>query len=514
MKIAILITCNDTSEFAKRHPDDGEKFRALLSPIRPHWEYRPVRVTDGELPERVDDHDGYIVCGSSASVQDEQGWVIRLLEFIRDVDSRNIPLFGCCFGHQAIAKALGGEVALNRFGWSAGIETTEFVRNEDWMPPEQRSIDLYSFHEEQVSELPAGCRVVGTGPSCPVAAFARGRHVFTTQYHPEMTADYALDLVNDMTAELGSKQAECRSQLEKGAQGDEFAQLLVKFLEFAHSARISQQQQSPDPIQDRHEAAIDIARLAGDLTMGYFGEVSKLHIESKGPGDLVSEADRNAEHLIRSEISKRFPDDGIIGEEFDRKPDSSGFTWVIDPIDGTANFVRGIPVWCISIACVRGPHTVIGVINDPVHDEMYDCRRNHGTRLNGTIQHVSQGVDLSEGYSGVGFSPKFRNETTSALIGRLLDERIIFSRSGSGALGLAYVASGRFSAFIEEHMNAWDCLAGLLLVEEAGGIVLDHDAERLIERGGKIVASGPFAYGSLRRIADEVFDAESGIPPG
>ena len=512
MKIAILITCNDTSEFAKRHPDDGEKFRELLSGVRPDWEYCPVPVNADEFPENVDDFDGYVVCGSSASVHDEDGWINRLLNLIRQIDSKGVPLFGCCFGHQAIARALGGEVARNGFGWSAGTETTRIVRKEDWMPTGSNEISLHSFHHEQVSGLPAGCRVVGTNPNCPIASFARGDHVFTTQYHPEMSKAFAKALVEDMETDLGDGLADARRSVEGKAQGPEFASWIARFLEFAHVSRTTRRRGTPDPVAQRHDAAIEIARLAGAMALRYFRQLPNLQVESKGPGDFVSEADRKVEQLVRAEIGNRFPEDGIVGEEFGGGRANSSFTWVIDPIDGTTNFVSGIPAWCVSIGCVRDSTTVVGVIHDPVHNEMHHCRRNRGTFLNGTATAVSTTTDLADAYLGVGFSAKFRRESTLALFERLLGDRIMFSRNGSGALSLAQVASGRHDGFIEEHQNVWDCIAGLLLVEEAGGIVLEHDAGQLLEAGGRIAVANPFVFQTVDSIAADAFGPRQTSP--
>ena len=505
MKIAILITCIDKSDFARRHPDDGEKFRVLLSAVRPDWEYVPFRVSDLEFPEVLDDFDGYVVCGSCASANDDLEWVLRLLDMIREADAASLPVFGCCFGHQAVAKALGGKVARNGFGWSAGIETTDFNRREDWMPDGLGSLEVYSFHQEQVTELPAGCRIVGTNRRTPVASFARGDHIFTSQYHPEITQPFIADLVEDMADALGHGADESRRHAAKEAQGPEFAELIALFFEHASVSRTTGRRQTPDPVSERHLAAKDMARMAGEMALRYFGELSKLHIERKGPGDLVSEADRNVEELVRSEIKRRFPDDGIIGEEFANKEADSAFTWVIDPIDGTANYVRGIPAWCVSIACVRDAATVVGVIFDPVHDEMHHCRRNRGTWLNEAPQRVVQSPVLTDFTAGIGFSSKFRKATTLAMLEGLLENRLVFARSGSGALGLAHVACGRYNCFLEEHQNAWDCMAGLLLVEEAGGIVQDHCAETLLKQGGKVVVSGPFAFEAIRSIADKAF---------
>ncbi len=505
MKIAILITCNDGSEFAARHPDDGEKFISLLAPIRPDWEFVPIPARDDVLPRRADAYDGYIICGSPASVHDTHGWVENLLRFIRNIHELRIPVFGCCFGHQAIAHALGGEVSPNRAGWSVGTESMRIVRQDPWLPADCDRIELYSAHEEQVTLLPPGGRILGTCPNCPVASLAIGNHVFTTQYHPEMTRPFVEDLVEEMKDELGSQIDAARAMAGRTAEGSRFATWIARFLEYGSACRHSSSGDIADPVGERYEAAMDIARLAGERANRYFSNLQDLAVESKGPGDLVSEADRDVERLIRSEIERRFPGDGVIGEELAGRPAETCFNWVIDPIDGTANFLRGISAWVVSIACIRDSKTVIGIVHDPVHGETFHCRRMHGSRLNSSPCQAAQDTTLSGGRIGIGRSGKCGKASTSALMQRLIDDELQFVLLGSGALGIAHVAAGRSLGFIEEYQNAWDCLAGLLLVEEAGGIVFEHDVGQLIAGGGRIVTSAPMVSEHIRSIAEHAF---------
>lgn len=135
-------------------------------------------------------------------------------------------------------------------------------------------------------------------------------------------------------------------------------------------------------LRNRHAQAEAIARDAGQKALDYFNSFATLSVENKGHQDFVSEADRNVEIFIREALDTAFPDDGIIGEEHAAKQGTSGFTWVLDPIDGTANFVNGIPAWTVVIAGVFGENTEIGVIFDPVHDDMYSVLRGSGAQLN------------------------------------------------------------------------------------------------------------------------------------
>ncbi len=231
-RIAILLTSNDTSDFAKRHPDDGEKFRRLLQPLRPDWEFVTVPVKDGVFPDDPGAFDGYVVAGSPASVNDPLPWIRGLLDFIRELDKRRIPTVGACFGHQAIAVALGGDVGKNPGGWSLGVEEASFSTHKPWMEPPHGTLKLYSAHKEQVTRLPDGAEVIGGQDFCPVGAMAIGEHIFTTEYHPEMTGDFMTELVDEMGPAIDAETRDrALAQLNQAAQGSEFAKWMIAFFE-------------------------------------------------------------------------------------------------------------------------------------------------------------------------------------------------------------------------------------------------------------------------------------------
>lgn len=255
----------------------------------------------------------------------------------------------------------------------------------------------------------------------------------------------------------------------------------------------------------RYEFAADLARRAGALGLTFFRSAEKLMVESKGHQDLVSNGDREVELFVRAAIGEAFPDDGIVGEEHAPKAGTSGFRWVIDPIDGTANFVRGIPAWCVAIACVRDGRTVIGVIYDPSADECFAARLGGGAFLNGRPITASKSVSLSDGSVGTGFSNRREARNIVPVISALFEEGGIFFRNASGALMLAYVAAGRLIGYCEEHMNAWDCLAGMLLVEEAGGRILRPDGASMVDEGTMVIAAAAGVYDRLAEIALEAF---------
>ena len=258
-------------------------------------------------------------------------------------------------------------------------------------------------------------------------------------------------------------------------------------------------------LDDRMHFAIDLARRAGELGLKYFRDLDNLTVESKGHQDLVSEADREVELFIRAAIAEAYPQDGIVGEEHAAVTGTTGCVWVIDPIDGTANFVRGIPAWCVVIACARDGETVVGVIHEPSTDETFYGRRGGGAFLNGKPIKASNAASLSEGSVGTGLSNRASTTNVVVLIGLIMGEGGVFYRNASGALMLAYAAAGRLLGYIEEHMNAWDCLAGMLLVEEAGGTVLKADPKTVLGKGTRVTAGGRRIFPRLQLLCESSF---------
>lgn len=256
-------------------------------------------------------------------------------------------------------------------------------------------------------------------------------------------------------------------------------------------------------VADRQRLAEAIAREGGRIALGYFRDRSRLTIDQKTSGqDVVSIADKEVETLLRERIAARFPDDGLLGEEYGLQEGTSGFRWVMDPIDGTSPFVFGIPAWCVSIAIMRGDAIVAGVIYAPTTDELYSARRGAGTTLNGHRVQVAEAATLQTGILGLGANHRVPSKVVSGVIEQLLDEGGMFVRNGSGALMLAYVAAGRLVGYWEPHMNAWDCYAGFLLVEEAGGWFSDpSNWVRMID-GGAVVAGCPGVKADLLRIVE------------
>lgn len=263
-------------------------------------------------------------------------------------------------------------------------------------------------------------------------------------------------------------------------------------------------------MQDRAIAAADIAKSAGALALDYFRRLPSLVIETKGPQDFVTEADRAVETHIRDLIEEAYPDDGIVGEEHAPKQSGSGYTWVIDPIDGTANFIAKIPQWCVVLAIVFEDRTQIGVTYDAVHDELFSAARGQGATLNGAPLVCPSDGGFERGAIGIGFSNRTHPDMALDAIASVTARGGRFFRNASGALSLAYVSAGRLQGYIEQHMHPWDCLAGQLLIAEAGGCVEDQSADVMLAKGGRVVAGGAAVFDSLCIIADASFGKNAG----
>jgi myo-inositol-1(or 4)-monophosphatase len=256
---------------------------------------------------------------------------------------------------------------------------------------------------------------------------------------------------------------------------------------------------------ERLTFARDLSERAGKLGMEFFRKLDSLTIEAKGHQDLVSEADREVELFVRRELAKAYPDDGIVGEEHAPKAGTTGYDWVIDPIDGTANFVRGIPAWCVAIACAKDGVTVTAAIHEPSTGETFYGEKGGGAWLNGKPIRTTKSKSLGDGSLGIGFSSRRETKDVPVLIADLLAKGGVFYRNASGALCLAYVAAGRLIGYIENNMNAWDCIAGLLLIEEAGGRIVTPDPKTVLKEGTVIVAGGADVYDDIYALCAKAF---------
>jgi len=256
-----------------------------------------------------------------------------------------------------------------------------------------------------------------------------------------------------------------------------------------------------DQIAARLELAQSAARAAGAHALALFHDRANLIIETKHDAlDMVSRADREAEDIIRAQIAAAFPEDGFLGEEGGAQSGTSGITWVIDPIDGTVPFVSGLPHWCVAIAIQSEQDTEAGAIFHPLVDEMFTARRGAGAALNGAALHIKDTIRLSNSLTGIGASHRTTPEHISEICRKLMAEGGMFYRNGSGALMLAAVAAGRLGGYYEPHMHPWDCLAGLLLVREAGGRTLPMPTGAKLAEGGIVLAAAPEVWPELATI--------------
>jgi myo-inositol-1(or 4)-monophosphatase len=255
---------------------------------------------------------------------------------------------------------------------------------------------------------------------------------------------------------------------------------------------------------DLLEVAVAAARAAGALLLERFQQPATGVSRKSSSTDMVSDADRDAERLIRDLVGAARPSDGLLGEEGDAVAGRSGLLWVVDPLDGTTNYLYGLPIWSVSVACEDSSGGLVGAVFDPCRDELFAAERGRGATLNGRPVHTSAGDDLSRALIGTGFSyaPETRARQARVLAELLSQVRDI-RRGGSAAIDLAWVACGRLDGYYEEGTRHWDRAAGMLLVSEAGGIATPLDD------GGEPVegalAAGRALHPALAQLVDAAF---------
>ncbi|WLI77558.1 inositol monophosphatase family protein [Kosakonia sp. H02] len=240
----------------------------------------------------------------------------------------------------------------------------------------------------------------------------------------------------------------------------------------------------------RFLAACATAREAGMLIRTRFRERDNvLNLKFKGPQDYLTETDGEVEKLIASRLADAFPDDDFLGEEYGGEVGDN--LWVVDPIDGTADFARGVPYFCVSIAFVQRGNTEIGIVYDPMLDELFTATRAGGATLNGRPIKVSAISNIEESVIELGWSARVPFDGYAKVHARLNALGASVKRCGSGALGLVYVAMGRQDAYCELHINAWDAAAAVLIVQEAGGWTNHFLTPECLQRGNEVIACTP-----------------------
>ena len=258
------------------------------------------------------------------------------------------------------------------------------------------------------------------------------------------------------------------------------------------------------------EVAISAAKEAGEVLRGAFGKEQA--VRHKGEVDIVTEADEQAEGVIKEILLGAFPSYGMLAEEGGRLAGHENARWIVDPLDGTTNYAHGLPIFCVYIALERAGEVVLGVVHDPMREETYVAQRGEGATLNGEPIRVSGTDEMIAALMVTGF-PYDREEVSAAveLFGRFAMVTQSMRRLGSAALDLCYVASGRLDGYYERGVYAWDVAAGALMVEEAGGRVTDYRGSELDLGGREIVASNGALHPAMTRLTGEDGQRREGV---
>ncbi|BBP00622.1 inositol monophosphatase family protein [Sulfuriferula nivalis] len=262
-------------------------------------------------------------------------------------------------------------------------------------------------------------------------------------------------------------------------------------------------------MQPMLSTAVKAARRAANIITRASQDTNLLQIQHKDHNDFVTEVDRAAEATIIETLLDAYPNHAILAEESGQQGDSE-YQWIIDPLDGTTNFLHGFPQYCISIALVHNGQLEQGVIYDPTRNDLFTASRGQGAFLNDRRIRVSKALKLADALIGTGFPYRdFTHlDTYMGMLRDVLQKSAGVRRPGSAALDLAYVAAGRFDGFWEIGLNKWDIAAGCLLVKEAGGLVGDFQGDDSYIDSGNIVAGTPKVFAQLlQTLAPHVTDA-------
>ena len=255
--------------------------------------------------------------------------------------------------------------------------------------------------------------------------------------------------------------------------------------------------------------AVRAARAAGAVILRYMNRVDSLKVEEKARMDFASEVDRLAEAEITRELRRAYPDHAILAEESGASGKSNK-VWVIDPLDGTHNYLRGFPHFCVSIGFLDHGDPVHAVIYDPLRDELFTASKGDGAFVNDRRMRVTQRENLAGVLLGTGFPYRQRAhlDTQLAMTRALLGEAEDIRRTGSAALDLAYVAAGRLDGFFEIGLKPWDMTAGCLLVREAGGQYADFAGQTGIPANGNLIAANHLLVAAIARTIAPLLPAE------
>ncbi|MEF9475942.1 MAG: inositol monophosphatase [Candidatus Mariimomonas ferrooxydans] len=253
--------------------------------------------------------------------------------------------------------------------------------------------------------------------------------------------------------------------------------------------------------------AVKAARLAGELILNSLGKISKRDISIKQTSDFVTQVDRDSEQIIIKTIKNSFPDHSFLAEESGKKSDSEHYLWIIDPLDGTTNYIHGYPMFSVSIALEYKGEIILGVVFDPLRNELYTAEKNRGTFLNDKPVKVSSVSSLKNSLVTTGFPFRKKNmiDMYLKLFRNIFYKVSDIRRAGSAALDLAYLASGRCDGFFELGLSPWDIAAGSLLIKEAGGVVTDFGGDEDYLLTGNVVAGSPALHKEILEEVKKVF---------
>ena len=248
--------------------------------------------------------------------------------------------------------------------------------------------------------------------------------------------------------------------------------------------------------------AVLAARRGGNILIRKIPKLAKLDVKQKGRNDFVSEADYAAEGAVIDVIKKHYPDHAIIAEESGEQGESE-YTWIIDPLDGTTNYLHGFPVFCVSIGLMHKGRIECGVVYDPLRQELFTASRGQGAQLDGHKIRVTGRVDLERALLGTGFPYRDSNMAIAPymkMLEKAITETAGIRRCGAAALDLCYVAAGRLDLFWETGLAIWDLAAGALIIREAGGIITGLDGSEDFLQTGHVLTGTPRIHREVARL--------------
>jgi myo-inositol-1(or 4)-monophosphatase len=260
-------------------------------------------------------------------------------------------------------------------------------------------------------------------------------------------------------------------------------------------------------MQNYLNTAVQAARQAGEFILANRGSLSPDDISRKQAFDFVTRVDRESERMILDIIRQNFPDHDILAEESRKDIETDGFRWIIDPLDGTTNYIHGFPVTAVSIALQFQKQIIIGVVLDPFRQELFTAMRGKGAFLNGNRINVSGTDKMGSALIGTGFPFKKKDliDRYLELFKKVLTEVSDLRRPGAASIDLSYIACGRFDGFFEIGLEPWDAAAGALMITEAGGVITNFGGGKDFLVPGNIVAGNPIMHSLLLNMVKEVF---------